>query len=154
MLKFGWDSLKRLLASDNVWTGAQTFNNISILDGSIGITYVVKTADCTLTDDECNNTILTNYGQSAPMDITLSDYAGRRSFTAMVEAISQTWSFKPPSGETFLVPGLVLAADDEVDVTTTEAGMRYKFNRIRTGAATYQWLVLEVYGTASDGGAS
>ena len=99
------------------------------------------------------NSIVTNYGMSAGGDTTVPAVGFNTKVSFIVEAASQSWSLKPPSGEAFVLDGTALDADDEIDMGQT-AGDCLILMRIRTGETSWQWFAYTVSGTHSDGGAS
>ena len=121
-----------------------------------GTVRVEVTGTSTLTEAQCKRTLVTNYGMASNGDTTLPAISSSTDFTVMVEAASQAWSLKPPSGEAFVLNGVALDADDEIDVGNAAgaAGDSGHLIRIRTGASTYKWYFYSVYGAHTDGGAS
>ena len=137
---------------DNVTTIAPSKN--AVRDKlEAGPTSVEVTGTGPLTDAQVRRTIVSNYGMSAGGDTTLPAYAGRTIFTIVVEAASQAWSLKPPTGEALILDGLALDANDEIDIGQN-VGDSATLIRVRTGASTYQWRFEAIRGTHSDGGQS
>ena len=171
MARFNKMKVKKLyLGSAPVKSGEQntrttlvtaTADELNILDGvsataeslSGGRVRVEVTTTSTLTDQQVRNTIITNYGMATGGDTTLPAYSGSITCTIITEAASKSWSFKPPSGEAFVLDGTALDADDEVDVGQVVGDMA-QLVRIRTGESSYKWHYLTSVGTHSDGGAS
>ena len=111
-----------------------------------GTSRVEVTSTGSLSDAQVRGTFVTNYGMSVATDTTLPAYSGSTMCTVLVEAGSQTWSFKPPSGEAFVLDGTPLNADYEIDIGDTVGDM-LTLVRIRTGASSYQWYAWTASGT-------
>lgn len=118
-----------------------------------GTLRVEVTTTGSLSDAQVRSTFVTNYAMSGATDTTLPAYVGSTMCTVLVEAAGQDWSLKPPSGEAFILDGVTLDADNEIDVGDVVGDM-LNLIRIRTGASTYQWYTWTVSGTHTDGGAS
>ena len=111
------------------------------------------TATSTLTASSLIMGLITNYGMAAGGDTTLPAVSGFARATVMVEATAQAWSMKPPVGEAFVLDGLLLGVNDEIDIGQT-IGNSCVVLRVRTGTSTYQWYVYTVDGVHANGGQS
>jgi len=132
----------------------ESFANLLVTGDFISdVARVEVTASSTLTTNQVRRSMVTNYGMASNGDTTLPAPSAGSSFNIVTEAASQAWSFKPPSGEAFVLDGTALDANDEIDIGQTVGNCGVML-RIRTGASTYQWYFYSVAGSHTDGGAS
>lgn len=143
--------------SDGNTTEAASSNSVydhTVSTTAHGLNATVNvTGTSSLSDANVIGTVVSNYGMGSGGDTTLPAYSGNIKFTILVEAATQAWSLKPPSGEIFVLDGAALDANDEIDIGQT-VGNSAVLIRLRTGASSYQWYFYSVQGSHTDGGAS
>jgi hypothetical protein len=114
---------------------------------------VNKPSTITLTAAEVTNTIIDNYGQSAPMTLTLPAAAAGYNFVMSISTTGNAVHIKAGASDKIYLDGTALDDADKVSLVTPAVGNWASFFTFRSGASTYDWVCNAVNGTWTDGGA-
>ena len=125
-------------------TSAEVDKNFLALEDDIDTvadmipTAVAVTGTSTLTDEQCHQTMVTNYGMSTSGNTTLPATTYRTRFSLFVEEAAKDWKLVPPTGEAFIMNGLPLTIDQQIQISNNLNDCA-SLARVRTGASAYQW---------------
>ena len=125
-------------------TSAEVDKNFLALEDDIDTvadmipTAVAVTGTSTLTDEQCHQTMVTNYGMSTSGNTTLPATTYRTRFSLFVEEAAKDWKLVPPTDEAFLMNGVALTVNQQIQIGDS-LGDCASLIRLRTGASTYQW---------------
>jgi len=114
---------------------------------------VVKNATATLTVAECSNTIISNYGQSADMTLTLPTAAAGLSFVFTVTTIGHAVNLKAGASDKIYLDGVALSDGYKVSCASPNVGDAIIFYSFKADATSYDWIAHTQTGTWINGGA-
>jgi len=124
-------------------------------DGNVSVfaNRVVKSATATLTSVECKGTLITTYGQSVEMTLTLPECEVGLNGMVQLETVGAgDFHLKSDDTNTILLNGVLLDTGDKVTCLAPQLGDFLTYWVIQTGASSYDWVVETGRGNWADGG--
>jgi hypothetical protein len=153
------DSFSGTIASA---TSTPTANKIPIADAngtlnswvtnSGALQEIVKSSTTTLTTTECRNSVISNYGQSAEMILTLPTASSALGFLFTVSTTGYAVHLKAGPSDKIYLDGVALDDGDKVSCSSPEIGDAIALFTFKSGASTYDWTALSQVGIWVDGG--
>ena len=110
----------------------------------------VAASDATPTEEQISHKIVTNYGQSAEVALTLPTPTRHNRCIVCIETASQEFDIIPASGKNFWLDGTELTADYEIEMDggTSVVGSCISFIALRTAASeAYEWHAFTITGS-------
>jgi hypothetical protein len=114
---------------------------------------IVKNSTATLTAAECSNTVISNYGQSAEMTLTLPTATAGLSFIFTVTTTGYAVHLKAGASDKIYLDGVALSDGYKVSCASPSVADAIIFYSFKADASTYDWIAHTQNGTWVNGGA-
>ena len=108
---------------------------------------VIKTTTGGLLMSECLGTIISNYGQTNNVTLTLPAAFANGSFIVRIDTtVAKYFRLDPNGSEVQMLDGTDLGAGKYIGLTSAAKGAVLKYITLRTGESSYQWAAYTVAG--------
>ena len=108
---------------------------------------VIKTATGNLLMSECLGTIISNYGQTNDVTLTLPAAFANGSFIVRIDTtVAKYFRLDPNGSEVQMLDGMDLGAGKYIGLTSAAKGAVIKYITLQTGVSSYQWAAYTVAG--------
>jgi hypothetical protein len=142
----------QIMAPENYANSAATIDATQTLTNKSIVSIEVNgSATASLTSNNCSNTILNNFGQTAICTLTLPVAIAGLSFVAICGATSTyQWKLKANTTNKIYLDGIA-GTNNQCAIVTPTIGNYITFATFKTGASTWDWLATTGNGTWTAG---
>ena len=108
---------------------------------------VNKTSSGVLVESECLGTIISNYGQTSDVTLTLPAAFANGSFIVRIDTtVAKYFRLDPNGSEVQMLDGTDLGAGKYIGLTSAAKGAVIKYIALQTSVSSYQWAAYTVVG--------